>query len=54
MPEIGSGSLTATAAAASTWEDTPDGPALRLDDGTLHTDVGDQVRREVVERAEDL
>jgi len=33
-----------------TWEDTPDGPALRLDDGTLHAHVTGQVCREVIER----
>jgi hypothetical protein len=37
-----------------TREDTPDGPALRLDDGTLHPHVTGQVRREVIERAEDF
>jgi len=30
---------------------TPDGPALRLDDGTLHEHVAGQIRREVIERA---
>jgi hypothetical protein len=33
-----------------TWEDTPDGPALRLDDGTLHAHVTGQVCHEVIER----
>lgn len=36
-----------------TWEDTPDGPALRLDDGTLHEHVTGQVRCEVIERGRD-
>lgn len=35
------------------WEDTPDGPALRLDDGTLHEHVAGPIRREVIERAAD-
>jgi hypothetical protein len=34
-----------------TWEDTPAGPVLRLDDGTLHAHVTGQVCREVIERA---
>jgi hypothetical protein len=34
-----------------TWELTPNGPALRLDDGTLHEHVTGQVRREVIELA---
>jgi len=34
-----------------TWEETPDGPAVRLDDGTLHTHVTGQVRRDILQRA---
>lgn len=33
-----------------TWEITPDGPAVRKDDGTLHTHVAGHVRREVITR----
>jgi hypothetical protein len=34
-----------------TWEATPAGPALRLDDGSLHEHVTGQVRRDVIERS---
>jgi hypothetical protein len=35
------------------WEDTPGGPVLRLDDGSVHTHVTGQVHREIIERGED-